>query len=134
MVQPARGLLLAILVASMVLLGAKSDPPAPMAEVSMHHIGRSFRFDYGDFVVRVRYLSDSHLEWEQTKGPQAGLKGEEEYGHASIRDDIIFFWWQEKDASVVTQVVDFAKGAVYTTWTSADRKLAGFQGKISRLE
>jgi hypothetical protein len=49
-------------------------------------------------------------------------------------DDVVFFWWQGKDASVVTQVVDFARGAVYATWTSADRKLSGFQGQLRRLE
>ena len=100
----------------------------------MRYVGQSFLFDYGDLVVRVRYRSDSHLEWEQTKGPQAGLKGEEQYSHAAIRDEVVFLWWQEKDASVVTQVVDFARGAVYTTWTSPDRNLTGFQGKVARLE
>ena len=132
-VSPEHGFVITRVVS--VTGGRKSDVhAATQAEVSMNHVGRSFRFDYGDFVVRVRYLSDSRLEWEQTKGPQAGSKGEEEYGHAAIRDEVVFFWWQEKDASVVTQVVDFAKGAVYTTWTSPDRKLSGFQGKVSRLE
>jgi hypothetical protein len=108
--------------------------PPNHAEVSMSYVGQSFLFDYGDFVVRVRYRSDSNLEWEQTKGPQAGQKGEEQYAHAVIRDEVVFFWWQEKDASVVTQVVDFAGGAVYTTWTSPDRELTGFRGQVSRLE
>lgn len=99
-------------------------------EVSMHHVGQAFLFDYGDLVIRVRYLSESRLEWEQMKGPQAGLKAEERYSHAAVREDVIHFWWQEKDSSVVSQVVDFAKGAVFTTWTSADRKLPGFQGKV----
>jgi MoaF-like len=58
----------------------------------MRYIGQSFLFDYGDFVVRVSYRSDSQLEWEQTKGPQAGLKGEEQYDHAAIRDEVVFFW------------------------------------------
>ncbi len=100
----------------------------------MRHIGQSFLFDYGDLVIRVRYLSESRLVWEQTKGPQAGLKAEEQYGYAAVRDDVIFFWWQEKDSSVVTQVVDFPKGAVYTTWTSPDKKLAGFQGEVTPLK
>lgn len=102
-------------------------------EVRVVHVGRMFLFDYGDFVVRVRYLSDSRLEWQQTKGPQERLQGEEVYGHAVIRDEVVFFWWQEKDAAVVTQVVDFGQGTVHTTWTSPDRKLAGFQGKVSQL-
>jgi hypothetical protein len=103
-------------------------------EVSMRHVGRSYLFDYGDLVIRVRYLSESRLEWEQVKGPHAGLKAEERYDHAAVREDVIYFWWQEKDASVVSQVVDFGRGAVFTTWTSADRKLAGFQGKVKSLE
>ena len=94
----------------------------------------SFHFDYGDMVIRVRYLSPSRLEWEQIKGPQAGLKAEEQYGHAPVREDVVFFWWQEKDTSVVTQVVDFGRATVYTTWTSSDKKLAGFQGKVKPLE
>src|SRR5215510_10806489 len=129
--QVVRGLMLALLGACAVSVAATPSVSLPTrAEVSMHHDGQSFLFDYGDFVVRVKYLSQSCLEWEQTKGPQAGLRGQEEYGHAAIRDDVVFFWWQEKDASVVTQVVDFARGAVDTTWTSPDRKLSGFQGKL----
>ncbi|HZN04682.1 MAG TPA: MoaF N-terminal domain-containing protein [Candidatus Polarisedimenticolia bacterium] len=126
-----RRLLLALLVTASALFepGLIAADPAP-GEVRMRHVGRSFVFDYGEMVIRVRYLSDSRLEWEQTKGPQAGLKAEEQYGSAAVRDDVVFFWWQEKDQSVVSQVVDFGKGVVYTTWTSPDRKLAQFQGKV----
>jgi molybdenum cofactor biosynthesis MoaF-like protein len=94
------------------------------------HVGKSFLFDYGDMVIRVRYLSESRLEWEQVKGPQAGLKAEEEYSYSPVREDVVFFWWQEKDSSVVTQVVDFKGGVVHTTWTAPDKKLSGFQGKV----
>ena len=81
-------------------------------------------------VIRVRYLSESRLEWEQVKGPQAGQKAEEQYAYSLVRDDVIFFWWQERDSSVVTQVVDFREAVVHTTWTSPDKKLSGFQGKV----
>jgi hypothetical protein len=83
----------------------------------MRHVGQVFQFDYGDVVIRVRYLSESHLEWEQVRGPEIGLKAEEHYGHAAIRDDVLFVWWQEADASVVSQVVDFEKETVCTVWT-----------------
>jgi hypothetical protein len=117
---------------------AIASPPSPQTAASaigkMVHVGRSFHFDYGELAIRVRYLSESRLEWEQIKGPQAGLKAEEEYGSATVREDVVFFWWQEKDTSVVTQVVDFGRSLVYTTWTSPDKKLAGFQGKVRPLE
>lgn len=100
----------------------------------MRHVGRSFVFDYGDVVIHVSYLSESRLEWKQTKGPQAGLKAEEQYSYAAVREDVIYCWWQEQDSSVVGQVVDFGRGAVYTTWISPDRKLTGFQGKVTALE
>jgi hypothetical protein len=105
-----------------------------LAEATPSYVGRSFLFDYGDLVIRVRYLSDARLAWEQVKGPQAGMKGEEQYGHSVVRPDVVFFWWQEKDSSVVTQVVDFGQASVHTTWTSPDKTLAGFQGKIRPVE
>jgi len=98
----------------------------------MSHVGKTFLFDYGDLVIRVRYLSDRRLAWEQVKGPQAGLKGEEEYGLAQVRPKVAFVWWQEKDSSIVAQVVDFEEGRVYTTWTSPAKKLAAFQGTIRK--
>jgi len=107
---------------------------ADAADGALAHLGKSFLFDYGDFVVRVRYLSGTRLEWERVKGPQVGLKGEEEYGHSAVRDDVVFIWWQEKNLGVVTQVVDFGKGSVHTTWTSPERKLTGYQGKVKPLQ
>jgi hypothetical protein len=100
----------------------------------MRHVGQSYVFDYGEMVIRVRYLSESRLQWEQVKGPQPGSKAEEEYGSAAVRDDVVFFWWQEKDSGVVTQVVDFGRAVVHTTWTSPEKKLAGFQGKVRPSE
>lgn len=100
----------------------------------MAHIGKSFLFDYGDLVVRMRYLSDTRLEWEQVEGPQAGLKAEREYGHSVVRNDVVFFWWEEKERATVAQVVDFGAGSVHTTWISADSKPAGFRGQVTSLE
>jgi MoaF-like len=97
------------------------------------HVGKSFLFDYGDLVVQMRYPTGTRLEWEQVKGPQVGLKAEREYGHSIVRSDIIFFWWEEKDLAIVTQVVDFGKGSVHTTWISSDRKPAGFRGAVRAL-
>jgi hypothetical protein len=97
----------------------------------MEPVGKSFLFDYGELAIRVRYISDRRLEWEQTRGPELGLKAEEEYGLARIRPGVCLFWWQEKDTSAVTQVVDFGKRLVHTIWISPDRKLASFQGTVT---
>ena len=136
MANRTRHLLLAALITSASAAGASSrlSPIAAPADGKARHVGQSFLFDYGDLVIRVRYLSGSRLEWEQVKGPQAGLKGEEQYDCSPVRDDVLFFWWQEKDSSVVTQVVDFGRALVHTTWMSPDKKLAGFQGKVRPLE
>jgi hypothetical protein len=99
---------------------------------AMDQVGETFLFDYGPITIRVTYLSERRLEWEQIKGPQAGLKGEEAYGFSRIRQDVYFVWWQEKDSSVVAQVVDFEKGAVHTTWVSPEKKLSAFQGSVTR--
>jgi hypothetical protein len=106
--------------------GADTKP----SEVKMDYVGKSFLFDYGEMVIRVHYLSSTSLQWEQVKGPAAGLKGQETYGFDTIRPAVYFIWWQEKDTSIVTQVVDFEKGRVSTTWTSPEKKLAAFQGRV----
>ena len=106
--------------------GAASRP----SEVKMDHVGKSFLFDYGDMVIRVSYVSDTKLRWEQVKGPAAGLTGEETYGSSLVRPQVVFIWWQEKDTSVVTEVVDFERQRVHTTWTSPEKKLAAFQGAV----
>ncbi len=98
----------------------------------MEHSGKVYQFDYDDFIVRVHYLSDQRLSWEQIKGPEAGLKAEQDYAFALIRPAVYFFWWQEKDRSVVTQVVDFEEKRVHTTWISPENKVMAFHGTIRR--
>lgn len=100
-------------------------------EVKMEKVGQGYLFDYGDLVISVRYLSDRRLTWEQIKGPEVGLKAEEEYRFAVIRPGLYFIWWQENDTSVVTQVVDFEKGRVHTTWISAEKTVSSFQGTVT---
>jgi hypothetical protein len=98
------------------------------------YVGKSFLFDYGDLVVRMRYLTATRLEWEQVKGPQVGLRAEREFFHSAIRSDIIFFWWEEKEHAIVTQVVDFERGSVHTTWIAADKRPAAFRGEVKPVE
>jgi hypothetical protein len=119
---------------SAIVQGADALQAVGASGGMLAHIGKSFLFDYGDLVVRMHYPSDTRLEWEQVKGPQVGLKAQREYGHSIVRSDVVFFWWEEKDLAIVTQVVDFGKGSVHTTWISAARKLAGFRGTVTSLE
>lgn len=100
------------------------------AEVKMDQVGKAFLFDYGQLVIEVKYLSADKLQWEQVKGPEVGSKAVESYGFAAVRPGVYFVWWQEKDTSVVTQVVDFEKRRVHTTWTSPDKKLSAFEGTL----
>lgn len=60
-----------------------------------------------------------------------GSKAEEEFGFAPVRPGVYFIWWQEKDTSVITQVVDFEKGLVRTTWTSPEKRLMAFEGTVA---
>jgi len=115
-----------VLALSVGSLGAQAKVP----EGSMTHVGKRFVFDYGAFVVKVEYQTGTTLRWEQLKGPAVGSTAIETCGSAEVRPGVRFFWWQEKDASIVTQVVDFEKGRVYTTWTSPDRKLSAFEGSV----
>ena len=112
-------------------LGTAGAPRPSAGEVRMELVDRVYLFDYGDMVIRVKYLSDHRLAWEQIKGPDVGLKAEEDYGFATIRAGVYFIWWQEKDTSVVTQVVDLEKRRVHTTWISPEKKVVAFQGAVA---
>jgi hypothetical protein len=101
-----------------------------MCAVEMEYVGRSFLFDYGDMVIRMRYVSETTLQWEQVEGPEAGLKREETYGFSVVRPKVYFIWCRQQDTSVITQVVDFDEGRVHTTWTSPEKTLMAFQGTI----
>jgi hypothetical protein len=92
------------------------------------------RSTYGDLVLRVHYISSSRLEWHQIQGPEAGSKSEQDFGVARVRDDVFFLWWQEKDSSVLSQVVDFEAGRVDTVWVTPDRQLMAFQGMVRALD
>jgi hypothetical protein len=116
--------------AAQLVVDAPLTAAAPTSATRTDQVGKTFLFDYGDLVIRVRYLSDTRLEWEQVNGPTIGLKAVEEYGASTVRPGVYFVWWQEKDTSIVTQVVDLGERRVHTTWTSADKKLASFQGTI----
>lgn len=78
----------------------------------------------------MRYQAADRLLWKQVKGPAAGSSGIEATSMIEIRPRVVFITWQEKDLSVVSQVVDFERGAVFTAWVSAVRALANFQGKV----
>lgn len=93
-------------------------------------IGRTFLFHYGDFVLKVRYLSESRLRWEQLKGPSPGLQGEERYSFTAIRPHVYLLWWQEQDKSVIVQVLDFEKWSVQTVWASPQAAPQHFSGTI----
>lgn len=93
-------------------------------------IGRTFVFNYGLVTVKFRYLSETLLEWEQLKGPASGTRGTEPYQATEVRPDVYFLWWQERDTSVVTQVLDFEKERVYTTYIAPDKKVFHFEGTI----
>ena len=97
----------------------------------MESIGKTLLFDYGEFAVRVHYISSSLLEWEQTKGDAPGSKGEESYQAVELAPRMYLVWWQEKDASVISQVVDLEKRRVHTNWISPDTKVQYFEGKIT---
>jgi len=96
----------------------------------MKQAGKSFIFEYPDFTVRVHYISATQMEWEQTRGPVAGTKGTEEYHAVEVRPDVYLLSWQEKDAAVISQVVDFGRQKVYTNYISPEKVIFRMSGTV----
>jgi hypothetical protein len=124
-----------ILLLILILLGASISIDSATATESIGTgkslpCGKSYLFDYGDFQIRVTYKSNSTLQWEQIKGPMQGTSAEEKLHAVTIRPNVYFISWQEKDLSIVNQVADFERQKVYTAWISPDRKLIHLEGTI----
>jgi hypothetical protein len=100
----------------------------------MEQIGKTFVFNYGRVIIKAHYISDTRLRWEQTEGPAAGLTAEETYHSFEVRPNVHFISWQERDTSVVTQVVDFERRKVFTAWISPEKQVANFEGTIEPVE
>ncbi|MGH9815765.1 MAG: MoaF-related domain-containing protein [Candidatus Acidiferrales bacterium] len=98
----------------------------------MKHVGKTFLFEFEPFAVKAHYVSETKMRWEQTRGPAAGSHDEEEYHCVEVRPDVLFLSWQEKNTSVVAQVVDFAKGVVHTTYVSPEKQVYRLQGTVQR--
>jgi MoaF-like len=106
----------------------------PTSGESMMLKGKTYLFDYGDFQVRVQYLSDSNFRWKQIKGPAAGSSAEEKFHAVEIRPNVYFISWQEKDSSIINQVADFERQKVYTAWISPEKKMLHLEGKIEETK
>lgn len=114
--------------------GAANNEKPGKSENKMAQIGKTYLFNYGDFQVKVKYLSADTLRWEQIKGPVAGAIAEEKFHSVEIRPNVYFISWQEKDSSIVSQVADFEKLKVYTAWISPEKQLVHLEGSIQSTE
>ena len=100
----------------------------------MDPIGKTYLFDCGEVVLSITYLSDQKLAWKYAKGPDVGRSDEEDYASFVVRPGVYFMWWQEKDTSVITQVVDFERMVVHTTHISPENEVSAFQGVIRPVD
>lgn len=98
----------------------------------MKHVGETFVFDFPQFTVKVHYISETTMRWEQTRGAAAGSHDEEEYHVVEVCPDVLLLSWQERNTSVVSQVVDFGRGTVYTTYVSPEKEIFRLQGTVRR--
>lgn len=96
----------------------------------MEFIGRTFTFDYGDVQIRTTFLAEGRLRWECLAGPAAGQSGEENFQLTTVRPEIVFVAWQEKDKTVVAQVIDWANMRVHSSIITPEREFFYLHGTL----
>lgn len=103
-----------------------SDTPIPV-------IGHSFKVDFGTYVFKLDFLSETQMTFTELKGPDVGLTETVTITRVEIRPNVFMVYWQEKDKTTVTHMEDFAKGIVYTDITSPGNVFTNLHGTLTLI-
>jgi hypothetical protein len=102
-----------------------------MTTTSATFIGKTYVFDYGDFVALDTFVSDEELTFEiLSEGPMKGLTGRTRYQAKEIRTGVFLITWQESDGGTVVHIDDFENGISHSNYTDAKLNFYVMAGTI----
>lgn len=108
---------------------------APLArgQSNIPIVGQKFRFDFGKYVFQMHFRSDSDLAIKNITNSPSGPVENVAIRMTEIRPDVYMVTWQERGGTTVTDIQDFAKGAVYANITEPGNRFEHWQGKIMNI-
>jgi hypothetical protein len=104
-----------------------NDSPIPV-------IGHSFKVDFGVYVFKIDFLSETQMTFTELKGPDPGFTETVAITRREIRPNVFMVYWQEKDKTTVTHIEDFANGLVYTDITSPANEFSNLNGTLTLIQ
>ena len=94
--------------------------------------GKVLKYDYGDDVYRLNFISENQLHWKCLKGDEKGAKANETYATQQLNDHTFFVSWIEENGLGVSQVLNLKKNTV-NTFLKIDKEIITLTGTIQEL-
>ncbi|RNL92303.1 hypothetical protein ED312_03695 [Sinomicrobium pectinilyticum] len=94
--------------------------------------GKTFEYNYGDYVYEVNFKSENMLHWKCVKGDEKGKEADETYSEQRLNNHTLFISWVEQDGLGVSQVVNLKDNTV-NTFLRIDKEIIPLTGTIREL-
>ena len=95
-------------------------------------VGQTFELDFGDLAYRNTFESDTRLTFEVVRGG-VGDAQTVDLTTVGIRPNVFFQFWQEKDRTTVSRLLDLGTGVVHGNITLPDGTFLTLRGKVTRI-
>jgi hypothetical protein len=116
-----------LLLASLVACNKTNNTPE---EANVPVIGHSFVVNFGEYVFKLDFKSETEMTYTSLKGSTTGTSETVQITRKEIRPNVFMVYWQEQDKTTVTHVEDFSKGVVYTNITHPDNTFTNLGGTL----
>lgn len=91
--------------------------------------GKSFEYNYGTIVYRIKFKSADVLHWWCVEGDEKGKEDEETYHLQQLNSDMFFISWIEKDGTGVSQVLNLNDMTIHC-FLKVDKDCISLSGKV----
>lgn len=112
----------------------KENANIPDGDAPIPVIGHSFKADFGDFVFRIDFMSETQLKFTTIKGDSIGYVETVQITRKEIRPNVFLVYWQEVSKTTVSHIEDFTNGIVYTNITLPDNTFRNLKGTLTLIE
>ncbi|MGG6230484.1 phenolic acid decarboxylase [Tenacibaculum sp. SDUM215027] len=113
--------------------GELTDIEKNTPERTVSFSGKSFEYNYGDYVYEVNFKSENTLHWKCVKGNEKGREADETYSKQKLNNYTLFISWVEEDGLGVSQVVNLKNNTV-NTFLKIDKEIIPLTGTIHELQ
>jgi hypothetical protein len=101
-----------------------------MHSTNLPFVGKTYLFEYGDFVARDTFISEKEVVYEVLTGPAAGIRGSSLFSARQVSESQYLITWQEDDGGTVVHLDDFEKGLSFSHYTNSRHQFFVMDGRL----